>query len=131
MERLLLIVMLLLGPLMWAFAWREVRAQRRLRHEGIRTTGIVVRHDHTGMDRERVYVPVVAFTDADGVGRECRSTHSGRRGWPVGREVPVAYLPGAPAMAVIDLREQRVSRFTTLIVAGVVLIAVPLVSLSR
>ena len=86
--------------------------------------GTVVRHERKVSGTDDVYVPVVAFTDADGVARECRSTSSGRRGWPVGREVPVAYLPGAPAKAVIDIREQQGSRVTTLIVAGMVLIAV-------
>ncbi|MFG2525797.1 DUF3592 domain-containing protein [Streptomyces sp. NPDC048527] len=132
MKRLLLIVMLLLGPLLWVFAWREVRARRRLRYEGIRAVGIVVRHERKVSGTEgtaHVYFPVVAFTDADGAPRECRSAYSGRRGWPVGRKVPVLYLPGTPATAVIDIWAQRVSRVAVLVAAGMVLIAVPLIFL--
>jgi hypothetical protein len=125
MRQWLLVGMLVLGPLLWARAWYEVRVQARLRVEGIRTLGTVVRHDRLYSDGSYSYFAVVAFTDAGGVRRECRSTYSGRRSWPIGHEVPVCYLPGAAGKATIDTPAQRRGGAAVLIVVGAVFTAVP------
>ncbi|MEU4931972.1 DUF3592 domain-containing protein [Streptomyces yokosukanensis] len=117
MKSLLLYLTGVAGPMFLMVAGLEVRNQRRLRREGSRTSGTVVRHEQD-FTEDDAYYPVVAFTAADGQRYECRSAYSGRRHYPVGRVVPVLYLPGSPSNSVIDMRAQRWSRFIVLVLVG-------------
>jgi hypothetical protein len=127
----LLVIMLLSGPVLLLRAWHEVRVQRRLGRDGVRVTGTVVPHDRDTADDAGVYFPVVAFTDAAGQTRERRSAYSGTRRWPIGRQVPVPYLPCTPQTAVIDTRAQKTAVVGVLTVLGAALTVVPLLLLVR
>ncbi|MBY8886963.1 DUF3592 domain-containing protein [Streptomyces sp. PTM05] len=130
--KLLLYLTVVLGPLLWVAGAFEVRRQRRLGRHGVRTTGTVVRYDRRSTDEGgHVHYAVVVFTDTTGHQHECRSASSGRRKWPIGRSVPVVYLPKAPHQASIDLRSQRVSGALVAFLAGSGLFAVGLFELLR
>ncbi|MFF7755939.1 DUF3592 domain-containing protein [Streptomyces sp. NPDC007971] len=103
--------------------------QRRLGRDGVRATGTVIRHDRETADDAGGCFPVVAFTDAAGRTRERRSAHSGTRRWPIGRQVPVLYPPGAPQTAVIDTRAQKAAVAGVLVVVGAAFTVVPLLLL--
>lgn len=94
----------LCGLLVIGFAVYEIALQRRLWREGIRVQGVVVRHV---VRRSTSPHAVVGFVDADGEPHEHQSALSGTRKLPVGRQVPVIYLPGAPQKARIDISSRR------------------------
>lgn len=103
----------------------EIRLHRRLRREGVRLTGAVVRHqEERGSEDNTVYFAVVGFTDADGNQGEIQRTGSGTEKWPIGREVPVVHLPGAPSTARIDLpSEHRTNKGFPFAFVGMVLVS--------
>jgi hypothetical protein len=73
------------APLLLIGAAFEVRTQRRLRQEGIRVQGKVVRHEQDPDSESRnVHFPIVAFTSADGQTHECRTSYSGTHDPPTG-----------------------------------------------
>jgi hypothetical protein len=107
------------APLLLIGAAFEVRTQRRLRQEGIRVQGKVVRHEQDPDSESRnVYFPIVAFASADGQTHECRTSYSGRRRFPIGQTMPVLYLPESPRTCVIDTRAQRWSKAGLLVLLG-------------
>ncbi len=109
-----------LGLVVLGFGVREVLLQRRLQREGVRVRGAVVRHARratSGTNRGAQYA-MVGFTRADGTSGEIKVTSSGTREWPVGREVPVVYLPGAPSTARLDLSSERRSIARVFVVVG-------------
>ncbi|WP_344566580.1 DUF3592 domain-containing protein [Streptomyces axinellae] len=98
---------LLIGPVIIGFGVREAAHQRRLRSQGIRTEGRVVRHRRKSGNEGPVSFAVVNFVDTQGSPREFQHRASGVKGLPVGGHVPVLYLPGAPESARLDLSAKR------------------------
>ncbi|WNM35794.1 DUF3592 domain-containing protein [Streptomyces sp. Li-HN-5-11] len=101
------LVTVLLGLAVIGLAVYEIALQRRLRREGIRVQGVVVRHAVSTSGEAPSRHAVVSFVDVNGVPHEYRSTLSGTRKLPVGRQVPMVYLPGAPTKARIDIGSRR------------------------
>ncbi|MFF3910275.1 DUF3592 domain-containing protein [Streptomyces sp. NPDC001848] len=125
------IPLLVIGLLLLLGSAREVRTRRRLQREGVVTPGTVVRYRRSATTEGAVTLtPVVAFTDARGITRECRAGQSGTRNWPIGRRVPVIYLPHSPATTRIDLQSQHRARLTVLLVVGLISTAAPVLFLA-
>ncbi|MFJ6748060.1 MULTISPECIES: DUF3592 domain-containing protein [unclassified Streptomyces] len=101
------LVAVLLGLMAMGVAVREVAMHRRLRRVGIHVQGVVVRHEVHSSGESRSRHAVVNFVDADGAPHEYRSALSGTGKLPVGRQVPMIYLPGAPKKARIDISSRR------------------------
>jgi hypothetical protein len=120
-------LLLVIGPVVLVFAGRESRIQRRLRAVGSRTLGEVTRYQRSA-DAESgsvSYFPVVSYRDEAGAVHECRSVRSASpQTWPIGRPVPVVYLPGQPKTARLDVRSQRVLAIGVMMFVGVAFIAV-------
>lgn len=78
----------------------ELRSVLRLRSEGLRAEGTVIDNvEKTSERSKKRWVPVIAFTDAEGYGVEfAPRAHSGKS-MPVGSTVPVVYLRDKPAAA--------------------------------
>ncbi|MBY8862230.1 DUF3592 domain-containing protein [Nocardia sp. CA2R105] len=110
------------GLLLLGYAVREAVYQRRLRREGIRTEGVVVRHNRQ-MGTEGGSHAMVQFVDAQGTLQEFRAAVSGIKGLPVGGRAPVVYLPGVPKSGRLDLASKL--RFALLFpaVAGTISIS--------
>jgi hypothetical protein len=106
---------------------------RRLREEGVRADGVVVRHrrrTHSQGDggSSVSYHAVLNFVDANGIPHEFEDPIAGRE-LAIGRSVPLLYLPGAPQTARIALDSSRRNQVLRPVVAGAVLIVVALVVL--
>jgi hypothetical protein len=130
----LLYVMLVAGPLVLVGAAVEARTQRRLRREGVRVEGTVVRHEvetDASTEGRSALFAIVAYPDAHGATHECRSVSSGTRNWPIGRSVPVVYLPQSPAKGRIDTASQRRMSVGVLLIVGLIFTALPLVLLAK
>ncbi len=116
-------VLLLIGLIVIGFGIRETALQLRLRREGIRTEGLVVRHRRERIQRGTVFFAVVNFVDAQGTSHEFEAKVSGVRGLPVGGQAPVVYLLGAPKTARLDHSRKRLESIGLPLVAGIVFTA--------
>lgn len=118
------VVALLGGLVTLGFGIHEAIVQHRLRREGIRVRGLVVRHsvDHT--HNNPAYFAVVEFFDAQGIRHTFRTSSSGVKGLPVGGEVPVRYSPDAPQRARIDQRRKRIEQVVVPLAGGTVITAI-------
>jgi hypothetical protein len=127
----ILIVLLVAGLAVLALGVREGRLHRRLRREGVRVTGTVVRYVRSPGDDSpgQSLFAVVGFTDAAGNRAEVKATSSGTD-WPIGHPVPVIHLPGAPATARIDLNSERRSRALVFALVGGGFTILPIVLLA-
>lgn len=115
---------LLTGVVVIGFSMREGAHQRRLRREGIRTEGLVIRHRmETVSGGGSVAFAVVNFVDAQGGSHEFKCKGSGVWGLPVGGRAPVLYLPGDPETARIDLAWKRFGNVGVPLMIGIVLTA--------
>ncbi|MGW7572546.1 DUF3592 domain-containing protein [Streptomyces sp. NPDC054765] len=116
---------------MIGFGIREAGHQRRLRREGIRTKGLVVRH-HRRKSSEggTTSFAVINFVDAHGSPHAFQARASGVKGLPVGGSAPVRYLPGAPRSARLDLSPKRLVNFGFPVVAGIGFMAITIWMLS-
>ncbi|WP_157894793.1 DUF3592 domain-containing protein [Streptantibioticus cattleyicolor] len=123
------LVPVLLGLTVIGIAVYEIALQCRLRREGVRVRGVVVRHTVSSTGETRSRHAVVGFVDADGTSHEYRSALSGTGKLPVGGEVPMIYLPGAPAKARIDIASRRWGQVAVLMLFGVAFTAVGLLSM--
>ncbi|MFT2018445.1 DUF3592 domain-containing protein [Streptomyces sp. 796.1] len=85
----------------------EVVLRRRLRRDGVRVEGVVVRHREEVKEEGVSRFAVVGFVDAQGRSHEFERWASGVRGLPVGGKVRVHYLPDSPDSARIDLPSLR------------------------
>ncbi|MGW8776585.1 DUF3592 domain-containing protein [Streptomyces sp. NPDC055796] len=117
---------LLAGLTLLGFGTCEAVVQQRLRREGIRVRGLVVRHHTDGprIDGGPVYFAVVEFVDAQGSRHTFQAKSSGVEGFPVGGGVPVRYLPEAPQGARIDLRRRRIAEVASLLAGGTLFTAI-------
>ncbi|MFF4102780.1 DUF3592 domain-containing protein [Streptomyces sp. NPDC001903] len=117
---------LLAGLTLLGFGTYEAVVQQRLRREGIRVRGLVVRHHTDGprIDGGPVYFAVVEFVDAQGSRHTFQAKSSGVKGFPVGGGVPVRYLPEAPQGARIDLRRRRIAEVASLLAGGTLFTAI-------
>ncbi|MEW2548610.1 DUF3592 domain-containing protein [Streptomyces sp. NPDC047002] len=103
------VLLLLLGVAGIGSGIYEAVVHRRLRREGVRVQGVVVRHRRSGSAKDGVsYTAVVGFFDAQGSRHEFEAGLSGVKGLPVGGAAPVLYLPGAPKTARVDLAGKRI-----------------------
>lgn len=102
-----LVLALVAGPVIIWVGIREAVLQRRLRHEGIHTEGLVVRHRSQRQQGSTHFWATVNFVDAQGSPHEFEANVSGVEGLPVGGRTHVVYLPGAPKTARLDLSRQR------------------------
>jgi Protein of unknown function (DUF3592) len=119
------VMLLFVGAAMLAGAWRETLMQSRLRREGVRAEGTVMRNERDpDLEGIRRTFPIVAYTDTAGDRRECRGAMGSRYGWPVDKQVEVLYLPGRPRTARIDTTSQRVAAISVLVLGGLALMAV-------
>jgi hypothetical protein len=107
------------GLLLFGYAVREAVHQRRLRREGVRTEGVVVRHRRQ-QGTDGGYHAVVQFVDAQGTVHEFQAAVSGTKGLPVGGRAPVVYLPGVPKSGRLDLASKLLSALWFPAVAGTV-----------
>ncbi|MCH6161590.1 DUF3592 domain-containing protein [Streptomyces marispadix] len=80
----------------------EARSVLRLRREGVRAEGTVVDNVEKAEPRRRRWVPVIAFTDAEGYHVEFVSRVQSGRSLPLGRTVSVIYPRENPWAARID-----------------------------
>jgi hypothetical protein len=126
------IIFLAGGLLALVAAVKEAKTQRLLDRQGLRAVGTVIRYDRK-QDPEggTSYYPVIAYADAQGIARETNSIVSGKRKWPIGREVPVVFLPQAPAKARIDTNFQRRARVVIPFLVGTVIITVAIVLMAK
>lgn len=115
----LVVFLAVLGLVVLGFGVRELFLQRRLQQEGVRVQGAVVRHVRRATSGRGVRYAMVGFAHEDGASGEIKVTSSGTRQWPVGREVPVVYLPGAPSTARLDLSSERRTIARLFLVVGV------------
>lgn len=78
----------------------EIRAVLVLRSEGVRTEGTVVDNaEKASQKSKKRWVPVIAFTDAEGYEVEFAPRAQSGKAMPVGSTVQVVYLPRKPAAA--------------------------------
>ncbi|MEV1085973.1 DUF3592 domain-containing protein [Streptomyces sp. NPDC050211] len=112
-------VLLLIGLIVIGFGIRETALQRRLRREGIRTEGLVVRHRRHRVQKGTVFFAVVNFVDAQGTSHEFEAKVSGVKGLPVGGQAPVVYLLGAPKTARLDQTQKRFESVALPLLAGI------------
>ncbi|MEU7487056.1 DUF3592 domain-containing protein [Streptomyces sp. NPDC042319] len=127
----LAVLFLLMGPVVIGFGIREAALQRRLRHEGIRTEGLVVRHRRkSSSEGGHTTFAVVNFVDAQGGPHEFQAQSSGVKGLPVGGQAPVLYLPGAPKTARLDISSKRVGHLVASSVGGIAFMAIAIWMLS-
>ncbi|MFI5609426.1 DUF3592 domain-containing protein [Amycolatopsis sp. NPDC051903] len=96
-------VLLLAGLAVAGFGTHEAVIQHRLRREGIRVGGLVVRHRVDSGKDGPVRFAMVEFVDAQGSRHTFQARSSGVKGLRVGGGVPVRYLPDDPKRARIDL----------------------------
>ncbi|MFI6376953.1 DUF3592 domain-containing protein [Streptomyces sp. NPDC050546] len=116
---------LLAGLTVLGFGTREAMFQHRLRREGIRVRGLVVRHRVESSAKDGTfYFAVVEFVDAQGGRHTIESRSSGVKGLPVGGGVPVRYLPGGPEDARIDLTGRRIGEIGSLFAVGALFTAI-------
>ncbi|MET8468727.1 DUF3592 domain-containing protein [Streptomyces sp. NPDC006422] len=99
---------------------REAVLQSRLQREGARAAGVVVRHHRSTGGREGgpVFYAVVEYADARGARHTFQAGSSGVKNLPVGRDVPVRYLPDVPRTARIDLAGRRIGEVMALLAGG-------------
>lgn len=117
---MLLIMVLLAGPLIVGFGVYEAVHDRRLRREGVRVEGRVVRHRRGTSPRGggEYFTAVVGFVDPHGRSWECEAKSSGVKGLPVGGPAPVRYVPGAPEGARLDLTGKRLESILGVLAIG-------------
>lgn len=74
---------------------REVRLRWRLRKHGIRANATVIWHSYENNQQTPRWCALIGYVDQDGHTRTFLSrAHGGERLPPMGRELPVIYLPG-------------------------------------
>ncbi|MET8021888.1 DUF3592 domain-containing protein [Streptomyces decoyicus] len=112
------VLFIIIGFVGFGYAIREFALQRRLRREGVRAEGVVVRHRSSRSNEGTVYFAVVNFVDAQGSPHEFEGKASGVKGLPLGGQAPVLYLPSAPQTARIDLSSMRGTTLGLPLVAG-------------
>ncbi|GAA1655031.1 hypothetical protein GCM10009828_100850 [Actinoplanes couchii] len=94
-----------------------IRRQWRLSRHGVKTRGVVVRHQA----RRSGFHPVVAFADEHGIRREVASPLGTSVRWPrVGRELPVHHLPGRPQTAEPDTGAHRFWSLSLVLLVAVI-----------
>ncbi|MFI1227630.1 MULTISPECIES: DUF3592 domain-containing protein [unclassified Streptomyces] len=111
---------LLGGVILLGFGTREATIQSRLRREGIRAGGLVIRHHRSssGKVHGTVFFAVVEFVDALGSRHTFQAGSSGVKGLPVGSGVPVVYLAEAPKTARINLTRRGIGEVASLLAGG-------------
>ncbi|MDF3290708.1 DUF3592 domain-containing protein [Streptomyces silvisoli] len=115
---------LVVGLLSIGYSFFLNARHRRLRREGVPVQGVVVRHvRHSGGEGGSTYHAVVNFTDADGNPREYQIPVSGVKGLPVGGQVALLYLPGAPNKVGVALASKRRQEIAIPAVVGSLFIA--------
>lgn len=116
---------LLAGVVAIGFSMYEGAHQRRLRREGIRTEGLVIRHRmESAPQGASVAFVVVNFVDAQGGSHEFQAKTSGVKGLPVGGRASVLYLPDDPETARLDLAWRRFGNVSVPLLSGIALTAV-------
>lgn len=110
------------GPhAVWS-GWRVIKEARRLREQGVRVPGVVVRLTFSpsrGTDPGGTYSPVLRFRTAEGQDMETESD-VGTSPAPAreGDQVTVIYDPQKPTLARIDSMSGRGTAIGGLLVAG-------------
>ncbi|MGN5636846.1 DUF3592 domain-containing protein [Streptomyces sp. AC154] len=99
----MVVMSLVAGFLVFCLGIRQAFVQHRLKREGARVRGRVVRHNTSTGPGGGGRFPVVEFVDAQGVPHTFQSRTSGVGRFPVGGEVPVRYAPDDPGVAQIHL----------------------------
>ncbi|MFD7920940.1 DUF3592 domain-containing protein [Streptomyces sp. NPDC059740] len=115
------VVFLLAGLGVIGWSVREIALVQRLRREGVRTEGVVVRHRGESAKEGPVTFAVVGFVDLHGLRHEVRAGSSGVRGLPVGGPALVVYLPGVKGSARVDVPSKRRVGLQSLVAGGVFL----------
>ncbi|MGW2013337.1 DUF3592 domain-containing protein [Streptomyces sp. NPDC001927] len=120
------ILLVLAGLVCVAGGVREARTQVRMRRSGVRSEGVVLRHEVTSREgNSRVYSPVVGFRDEHGTHREFTSDLSGSPRSPrEGARVRVVHLPGRPETARLDTVAYKVTVLALAFGVGAVFLTV-------
>ncbi|MEV0639452.1 DUF3592 domain-containing protein [Streptomyces sp. NPDC050619] len=124
------VLLLLIGLIVIGFGIYEATLHRRLRREGTRTEGRVVRHREKRIQKGTTYFAVVDFVDAQGTRHEFEARVSGVKGLPVGGQAPVVYLLGAPKTARIDHAQKRLESIGIPLLVGIAFTAAAIWMLS-
>ena len=83
----------------------SITKRRYLRRDGVRTTGIVVRHIEKEGENSNYKVPVIAYTDE--TGKRFDLIPDTPTNEPIGREIAIFYLPEKPHKSMADSRKYR------------------------
>ncbi|MFD3942005.1 DUF3592 domain-containing protein [Streptomyces sp. NPDC058579] len=120
------ILLVLAGLLCVAGGLWEARTQVRMRRYGVRSEGVVLRHEITEQEgNSRVYAPVIGFRDEHGTHREFTSELKGSPRSPrAGAHVQVVHLPGRPETARLDTVAYKVTVLALAFGVGAVFLTV-------
>ncbi|MEU9632958.1 DUF3592 domain-containing protein [Streptomyces tendae] len=111
--------------LLWAGLYDAARV-RRLRHHGVRTTGMVVdnvrvRDNNSGPS----WAPIIAFADQHGYRVEFTPSMRGAgMGLATGRQVDVVYLPHDPQTARVFTRRHMTGPVVFVLAAALVFLGI-------
>ncbi|MFJ1926938.1 MULTISPECIES: DUF3592 domain-containing protein [unclassified Streptomyces] len=120
MAAVMVVMSLVAGFFVFCCGIREAFVQHRLKREGTRVRGLVVRHHASTGPSGGGRFPVVEFVDAQGARHTFESRTSGGDRLPVGGEVPVRYSPDDPGVARIDVVGRRISQVAFPLLVGAV-----------
>ncbi|MHC3819551.1 DUF3592 domain-containing protein [Streptomyces sp. DT9] len=120
---------LVAGFVVFCCGIREAFVQHRLKREGARVRGLVLRHDASTGPSGGGRFPVVEFVDAQGARHTFESRTSGVGRFPVGGEVPVRYSPDDPSVARIDLVGRRILQVAFPLSVGAVFLTLAVLEL--
>ena len=132
-------IQLAAGLVLVALAWQIGRSPFALLRSGVRTTGHIVRFESSAMRMTAapairtsitVFYPVVAF-EAEGRRFEFRDRSGSASGAGTHAMVPVLFMPGAPAQAMIDRSLRSWMPWAPTFVIGAFLSVVGLAGLLR
>ncbi|WP_210585066.1 DUF3592 domain-containing protein [Streptomyces sp. GESEQ-35] len=113
------------GPLLFLAAWRDTRIVRRLRRRGITVPGLVTRRERSGDPDGPKWAFVIAYTDHRGLYREFTPQARGvGLGLPVGRQVPVLFMPDKPEAPRVGTRAHTVIPPVAMAIGGALFLGV-------